>query len=302
MSALIPKWLNEQENPAEAGVIIQGITGKFGRFHTKLMLDYRTKILAGVTPGKGGSKVDEISVYDTVEEASEKTGAKVSIMFVPAPHFLTAAKDALKADISLIVAITEKVPIKDTIEALKLAKGKGASIVGPNCPGVIIPGKIKLGIMPANSFTEGPIAILSRSGTLMYEASYHILRKGLGQTLALGIGGDPINCTSLIDGLEWIRNNEATKALVVVGEIGGDSEEKLVEHAQKTDFKKPIIGYIVGRHAPKEKKMGHAGAIIYGSYGTAESKMKAFTNSGYPVAISSSQIPDLIKKELGKST
>ena len=301
MTALIQRWLTGVKDPNEEGVIIQGITGKFGRFHTKLMLEYGTKIVAGVTPGKGGSRVDEIPVYDTVKEATERTGAKVSITFVPAPHFLAAAKDALEANISLVVAITEKVPIKDTILALKLARSKGASIIGPNCPGIIIPNKIKLGIMPANSFKEGPVAIFSRSGTLMYEASYHILRQGLGQTVAMGIGGDPINCTSLIDGLEWIRGSDATKALVIVGEIGGDTEEKLVEYAKKTDFKKPIIGYIVGRHAPKEKKMGHAGAIIYGSYGTADSKIKSFENSGYPVAMSSSQIPELVKKELAKS-
>ncbi|MCH8022180.1 MAG: CoA-binding protein [Thaumarchaeota archaeon] len=301
MKPLVQSWLTGEENPAETGIIIQGITGKFGRFHTKLMLEYGTKIIAGVTPGKGGATVDGIRVYDTVKEATERTGAKVSIMFVPAAHFLTAAKDALNADISLIVAITEKVPIKDTILALKLARSKGASIIGPNCPGIIIPNKIKLGIMPANSFKEGPVAIFSRSGTLMYEASYHILHQGLGQTVAMGIGGDPINCTSLIDGLEWIRGSDATKALVIVGEIGGDTEEKLIEYAKKTNFRKPIIGYIVGRYAPKETKMGHAGAIIYGSYGTAESKIRSFTESGYPVAMSSSQIPDLVKKELATS-
>jgi succinyl-CoA synthetase alpha subunit len=281
-------------------VIVQGITGRYGSLHTKLMLQYGTRIEAGVTPGKGGMSVEGVPVFNTVREAVQKTGSKSSVLFVPAQNFLSAAFEAIEAGIKVLVAITEHIPIMDTLKMLDFAKKKGASIIGPNTPGLIIPSlKVKLGIMPASSFSDGNIAIFSRSGTLMYEVAFQLTNSGYGQSIALGIGGDPINCTTLQECVELVRDDGITKTVVLVGEIGGDAEERIAKYIKETNFEKPVIAYIAGRHAPKEKKMGHAGAIIYGSYGTAESKMKALSDAGALVAKTPSEIPLLVSRAIG---
>ena len=266
-------------------MIVQGITGKYGSAHTKLMMEYGTNIVAGVTPGKGGQKFDnEIPIYDSVKDAVDNSGAQISIMFVPAKFFLSAAKEALDSGIKLLVAIPEHVPIRDAMEAIELAKQKNAIIIGPNTPGVIIPNLIKVGIMPASPFSLGRIAVLSKSGTLLYEISNNLTSAGFGQSITIGIGGDPVNGTRMIDAFDMIKDDPELEGIVVVGEIGGDSEEILAQHIIDTDFKKPIVGYVAGRRAPKEKRMGHAGAIVMGTYGSAESKIAMFAKANIPVA------------------
>jgi succinyl-CoA synthetase alpha subunit len=279
-------------------VIVQGITGKFGTFHTKLMMQYGTNIAAGVTPGKGGQQFDGIPVYDSVAEAVKNTGAKISVMFVPAPFFLEAAKEALNNGISLLVAIPEHVPVRDSLKCLEIAKAKGAKIIGPNTPGIIVPIVIKLGIMPAEPFQPGNVAVFSRSGTLMYEVSHILSTSGFGQRISLGIGGDPINCTTLIECFDMVRDRQEVSSVVVVGEIGGDAEEQLAEHIISTGFSKPVVAYIAGRSAPKEKRMGHAGAIIYGNFGSAESKVNMFAKANVPVAKRPAEVPLLLAQKL----
>ena len=279
-------------------VIVQGITGKFGTFHTKLMMQYGTNIAAGVTPGKGGQEFDGIPVYDSVAEAVKNTGAKISVMFVPAPFFLEAAKEALNNGISLLVAIPEHVPVRDSLNCLEIAKAKGAKIIGPNTPGIIVPIVIKLGIMPAEPFQSGSVAVFSRSGTLMYEVSHILSTSGFGQRISLGIGGDPINCTTLIECFDMVRDRQDVSSVVVVGEIGGDAEEQLAEHIISTGFSKPVVAYIAGRSAPKEKRMGHAGAIIYGNFGSAESKVNMFAKANVPVAKRPAEVPLLLAQKL----
>ncbi len=275
-------------------VIVQGITGKFGSFHTQQMVDYGTNIVAGVTPGKGGQKFDQISIYNTVKEAVDTTGAKISVVFVPAKFFLNAAIEALEAGIKLLIAIPEHVPIKDAMTILDLARKKDAIIIGPNTPGIIIPGVIKIGIMPATPFKPGRIAVLSRSGTLMYEVSHNLSSASFGQSISLGVGGDPINGTTVIEAFDMIRNGTNIDGVVVVGEIGGDAEELLAQHIINTKFDKPVVAYIAGRAAPKEKRMGHAGAIIYGTYGSAESKVSMYTKANVPVAKRPAEVPMLL--------
>ena len=272
---------NYQNQP----VIVQGITGKYGSVHTKLMMEYGTNIAAGVTPGKGGQKFDErVPIYDTVKEAVDVSGAQISILFVPAKFFLNAAKEALNAGIKLLVAIPEHVPIRDTMEVIELVKQKEAIMIGPNTPGVIIPGLIKVGIMPASPFSPGKIAVLSKSGTLLYEISNNLTSAGFGQSITIGIGGDPVNGTRMIDAFDMVKDDPDLEGMVVVGEIGGEAEEVLAQHIIDIGFKKPIVGYIAGRRAPKEKRMGHAGAIVMGTYGSAESKINMFAKANIPVA------------------
>ena len=272
---------NYQNQP----VIVQGITGKYGSVHTKLMMEYGTNIAAGVTPGKGGQKFDErVPIYDTVKEAVDVSGAQIAILFVPAKFFLNAAKEALNAGIKLLVAIPEHVPIRDTMEVIELVKQKEAIMIGPNTPGVIIPGLIKVGIMPASPFSAGKIAVLSKSGTLLYEISNNLTSAGFGQNITIGIGGDPINGTRMIDAFDIVKDESELEGMVIVGEIGGDAEEVLAQHIIDIGFKKPIVGYIAGRRAPKEKRMGHAGAIVMGTYGSAESKISMFAKANIPVA------------------
>ncbi|MGI0040428.1 MAG: succinate--CoA ligase subunit alpha [Nitrosopumilaceae archaeon] len=279
-------------------VIVQGITGKFGSFHTQQMIAYGTNIVAGVTPGKGGQKFENVSIYETVKEAVVATGAKISIVFVPAKFFRDAAIGALEAGIKLLIAIPEHVPVRDAITILELAKNKDAIMIGPNTPGIIVPGIIKIGIMPATPFKPGRIAVLSRSGTLMYEVSHNLSVANFGQSVSLGIGGDPINGTTVIEAFDMIRKLDID-GVVVVGEIGGDAEELLAQHIIDTKFDKPVVAYIAGRAAPKEKKMGHAGAIIYGTYGSAESKVSMYAKANVPVAKRPAEVAMLLAGKLG---
>ena len=280
-------------------ILIQNITGKYGRLHARLMLDYGTNVAAGAAPGKGGQSVEGVPVFDTVAEAVDKTGATASLVFVPAEFTLAAGREAFDSGVKLLVVITEHVPIRDELALLQLAQSHGASMVGPNCPGIILPPeKVKLGIMPATSFSPGRVAVFSRSGTLTYEIAGQLTAAGLGQSVAAGIGGDPINGTTPIEWMDFVQGMEGTDAVVVVGEIGGDAEERLARHIEKSHYGKPIVAYIAGRHAPKEKKMGHAGAIIYGDYGTAESKIRALRGAGVRVAMTPSDVPGLVRQSL----
>ena len=275
-------------------VIVQGITGKFGSVHTKLMLEYGTNIAAGVTPGKGGQKFQDVPIYETVKEAVAASKAKISIVFVPAKFFLEAAKEAFEAGIKLLIAIPEHVPVRDAMQAIEIAKQNNAIMIGPNTPGIIIPGLIKIGIMPAGPFMEGNIAVLSKSGTLLYEISNNLTTSGFGQNVTLGIGGDPINGTRMIDAFDMIKDQPELEGVVIVGEIGGQAEETLAEHIIDIGFKKPVVGYIAGRKAPKEKRMGHAGAIVMGNYGSAESKIAMFAKANIPVAKRPTEVPILL--------
>lgn len=280
-------------------VIVQNVTGRYGRLHTRLMLDYGTNVAAGATPGKGGQSVEGVPVFNTVADAVAKSGARASVCFVPAEFTLPAGAEALNAGIKLLVIITEHVPVRDELRLLELARSKGATIIGPNCPGIIIPSqKVKLGIMPAPSFSPGSVALYSRSGTLTYEIAGQLTASGLGQSLAVGIGGDPINGSTPIEWMDFLQSMEETKAVVAVGEIGGDAEERLARHIEKSGYRKPIVSYVAGRHAPKEKKMGHAGAIIYGNVGTADSKIAALRAAGVRVAMTPSEVPGLVKQAL----
>ena len=282
-------------------VIVQGITGKYGTRHTKLMIEYGTNIVAGVTPGKGGQKFENtVPIYDTVKEAVDKTGAKISIMFVPAKFFLGAAKDALEAGIKLLVAIPEHVPVQDTMKIVEIAKQKGAIVIGPNTPGVMIPGLIKIGIMPASPFKFGNTVVLSKSGTLLYEISNNLSNSGFGQCITIGIGGDPINGTRLVDAFDMVKDYPNLDGIVVVGEIGGDAEEVLAQKIIDENFEKPVVAYIAGRKAPKEKRMGHAGAIVMGNYGSAESKITMFSKANIPVAKKPVEVPILLAGKMKK--
>jgi len=282
-------------------VIVQGITGKYGTRHTKLMMEYGTNIVAGITPGKGGQKFENtVPIYETVKEAVDKTGAKISIVFVPAKFFLGAAKDALEAGIKLLVAIPEHVPVQDTMKIVEIAKQKGAIVIGPNTPGVMIPGLIKIGIMPASPFKFGNTVVLSKSGTLLYEISNNLSNSGFGQCITIGIGGDPINGTRLVDAFDMVKDYPNLDGIVVVGEIGGDAEEVLAQKIIDENFEKPVVAYIAGRKAPKEKRMGHAGAIVMGNYGSAESKITMFSRANIPVAKRPVEVPILLAGKMEK--
>ena len=280
-------------------VIVQGITGTFGSLHAKQMMDYGTNIAAGVTPGKGGQKFEgRVPIYNTMKEAVDATGSKISIVFVPAKFFLDAAKEAFEAGIKLLVAIPEHVPVRDTMELLEIAKSKDAIIIGPNTPGIMIPGLIKIGIMPASPFKPGNVAVLSKSGTLLYEISNTLSQAGFGQSITIGVGGDPVNGTRLIDAFDVIKDDPTLGGMVIVGEIGGDSEEILAQHIIDINFKKPIVAYVAGRRAPKEKRMGHAGAIVMGTYGSAESKISMFNKANIHVAKRPNEVAMLLAGKL----
>ncbi|NOS62192.1 MAG: succinate--CoA ligase subunit alpha [Nitrosarchaeum sp.] len=292
----------EDSDYKKKGVIVQGITGAYGSVHARNMMAYGTNIIAGVTPGKGGQKFEgKVPIYNTVKEAVDASGAKISIIFVPAKFFLGAAKEALEAGIKLLVAIPEHVPIRDTMEVLDLANKKGAIIIGPNTPGIMIPELIKIGIMPPMPFKAGNIAVLSKSGTLLYEIADALTNAGFGQSITIGIGGDPINGTRMIDAFDMIKDIPDLEGLVIVGEIGGDSEEILAQRIIDIGFKKPTVAYIAGRSAPKEKRMGHAGAIVMGTYGSAESKVSMFNKANIPVAKRPSQVPVLLAGKMQQS-
>jgi succinyl-CoA synthetase alpha subunit len=274
--------------------IVHGITGTQGSFHTKLMLEYGTKIVAGVTPGKGGTKIHDVPIYDTVEEAQEKHSANASIIFVPAPFAADSALEALEGEIKTIVVITEHIPIKDAINVMAYAKQVNATIIGPNTPGIITPGESKLGIMPAHIFKTGNIGMVSRSGTLTYEIAAGLTRKKLGQSTCLGLGGDPITGLNFVDALKMFEKDDQTKAVVLIGEIGGNLEELAAEYVSKTEYPKPVVAFIAGRSAPPGKRMGHAGAIVTGKAGTAESKIEAFRKAGVKVAEKPNDVAKLV--------
>ncbi len=274
-------------------VVVQGITGHQGQFHAQAMKDYGTKVVAGVTPGKGGTEVHGVPVFPSVEEAVQKTRANTSMFLVPAPYAKDAALEAIEAGIELLVLITERIPFHDALDIMPYARLRGTTVIGPNCPGVISPGKAKVGIMPSHIFRPGNVGVISRSGTLTYEIVNEITTAGLGQSTCVGVGGDPIIGTNFIEALRMFNSDRATHAIVLVGEIGGTAEEEAARYI-RARMRKPVVAYIAGRTAPPGKRMGHAGAIITQGMGTAESKVKAFEAAGVPIAALPSEVPKLL--------
>ncbi len=264
-------------------VIVQGITGSTALFHTKQMLEYGTKIVGGVTPGKGGTEVEGVPVYNTVREAVEVTGANASVIYVPAPFAADAIMEGVDADLDLVICITEHIPVLDMVKVKRYMEGKKTRLVGPNCPGVITPEECKIGIMPGYIHTKGHVGVVSRSGTLTYEAVHQLSQAGVGQSTAVGIGGDPVNGTNFIDVLKAFNEDEDTYAVIMIGEIGGTAEEEAAEWV-KANMTKPVVGFIGGQTAPPGKRMGHAGAIISGGKGTAAEKIKTMNECGIKVA------------------
>jgi succinyl-CoA synthetase alpha subunit len=276
-------------------VLVQGITGRDGSFHTEKMIEYGTKIVSGVTPGKGGTTIFDVPVFNSVREAVLETGANVSIIYVPEKGAADAIVEAADANINLIICITEGVPVNQMIKVSKYLESKPqVRLIGPNCPGIISPGKSKVGIMPGHIFRPGNVGVISRSGTLTYEVVYQLTNLGFGQSTSIGIGGDPIIGTNFIDALTLFNADPETESVVLIGEIGGDSEEKAAEYI-KNNMKKKVVAFIAGRTAPAEKRMGHAGAIISQGKGTAESKVNAFREAGISVASIPSEIPGLLR-------
>jgi succinyl-CoA synthetase alpha subunit len=280
--------------------VVQGITGSQGVFHTKLMMEYGTKIVAGVTPGKGGTSVHGIPVYDTVSEAMETHKATASIIFVPAPGAKEAAFEAIDAGLNPVIMITEGIPVRDTMEIVAVTREKKTSLIGPNTPGIITPGECKLGIMPGQVFGKGDVGLMSRSGTLTYEIAAGLTKSGVGETTCVGIGGDPIVGLTFIELLEIFREDKDTKAVALIGEIGGNAEEQAAEYIKKTSYPKPVAAYIAGRTAPPGKRMGHAGAIILGKTGTADSKIEALRSAGVSVAEKPTDVARLLANLIGK--
>jgi succinyl-CoA synthetase alpha subunit len=285
---------------ANTHVLVQGITGRQGAFHTRAMLRYGTRVEAGVTPGKGGQSVEGVPVYDSVEEAlANHPSINTSLTMVPAAYAADAVYEALDNGIKLVVIITEHVPVHDTLKFVRYASLQGARVIGPNCPGVITPGAAKVGIMPGHIFKQGGVGIVSRSGTLTYEIAYAVTLKGLGQSTCVGIGGDPVVGMDFIEVLEMFRKDPGTEAVVLIGEIGGDMEERAAAYIRETNYPKPVVAYIAGRTAPPEKRMGHAGAIISMGAGDAESKVKALTAAGVYVASTPSEVAEKLSKLQG---
>ena len=279
----------------ETNAIVQGVTGSQGRYHTQLMLEYGTKIVAGVTPGRGGTTIHGIPVFDTIEETKEHFKVDASIIFVPAPAAKDAALEAIEAGLNPVVVVTEGIPVKDEIQIMEVAKQRTTTVIGPNTPGIITPTECKLGIMPGHIFKPGKIGLISRSGTLTYEIAASLTNAGLGQSTCLGIGGDPVVGLGFVDVLEMFRNDPGTSAIAMIGEIGGNAEEKAAEYIISTKYPKPIAAYIAGRAAPPGKRMGHAGAIIMGRSGTAESKIDALKKAEVKVALKPGEIAKLLK-------
>ncbi len=270
-------------------VVVQGATGKMGASHTKRMIDYGTNIVGGVTPGKGGESIHGVPVFDTVSEAVQATGATCSVIFVPPYLALDAGYEALDAGIQLLVLITEGIPPQDTAKLAQAVKAKGAKLIGPNCPGIITPGQSLIGILPGSIFKSGPVGMVSKSGTLTYEIALALTEAGLGQSTCVGVGGDPIKGLDYQEVLMLFEKDPATEVIVMIGEIGGSAEEEAAAFIKK-NMKKPVIGYIAGQTAPPGKRMGHAGAIISGGKGTAESKLEAFKANGVKVAMTPNEV------------
>jgi len=278
-------------------LIVQGITGRDGSFHTRQMMEYGTQVAGGVTPGKGGQKFDDkVPIFNTVEQAAKATGANASVIYVPPMFAADAMMEAADAGIPFIVCITEGVPVLDMTKVYPFVKEKGARLLGPNCPGLISPGKSKVGIIPGRICTPGPIGLVSRSGTLTYEVVFQMTRAKLGQTTCVGIGGDPINGTSFIDCLAAFEADRETKAVVMIGEIGGTDEQDAAAFV-KAEMTKPVVGFIAGQTAPPGRRMGHAGAIISGSAGTAAEKMEAFEKNGIAVARRPIDVVQLLRQQ-----
>src|ERR1700751_1936951 len=280
-------------------VIVQGLTGREGTFHAKASAAYGTQIVGGVTPGKGGTTHEGWPIFNTVREAAEKTGANATVIFAPPPFAADAIMEAADAEIDLIVCITEGIPTLDMVKAWEFLQDRRSRLIGPNCPGIISPGKCKIGIMPASIHKEGSIGIVSRSGTLTYEAVHQLTQRGIGQSTAIGIGGDPIIGTTHIDGMRLLNDDPQTEAIIMIGEIGGTNEEAAAAFV-KQHVKKPVVGFIAGQTAPPGRRMGHAGAIISGGQGTAADKMKAMTAAGIHVVVSPAEIGGTLAKVIGK--
>jgi succinyl-CoA synthetase alpha subunit len=281
-------------------VITQGITGKAGLFHSQKCREYGTQMAGGVTPGKGGTEVDGFPIFNTVEEAVRKTGANCSLIFVPPPFCGDAILEAADAGVPLIIAITEGVPVLDMVRVMKKLKTTKSRLVGPNCPGLLTPGAAKIGIMPGQICTPGPVGVVSRSGTLTYEAAWQLTNLGLGQTTCVGIGGDPINGTNFIDCLDLFQKDPATEAILMMGEIGGNAEQQAAEFIKK-NVTKPVAGFIAGSTAPPGKRMGHAGAIISGGGGTAAEKVAALQAAGVEMALSPADMGAAMKRAIERN-
>jgi succinyl-CoA synthetase alpha subunit len=281
-------------------LIVQGITGREGTFHARGSAEYGTKVVGGVTPGKGGMIHEGWPVFDTVHKAVEETGANVSLIFVPPPAAADAILEANDAGVPLIICITEGIPINDMVKVWSVLKHSPSRLIGPNCPGVISPGKAKVGIMPGRIHKEGSIGIVSRSGTLTYEAVYQLTQRGIGQSTAIGIGGDPIVGTTHVDALKLLNEDPETEAIILIGEIGGTAEETAAAYV-KAHVKKPVVGFIAGQTAPPGRRMGHAGAIISGGQGTAAEKMKALTAAGIHVVETPAAIGETVARVIGKA-
>ena len=280
-------------------VICQGITGEQGVFHTRQMVDYGTQMVGGVTPGKGGTDMDGIPVFNTVQEARDKTGANATVIYVPAPFAADAILEAVDAGVELVICITEGIPVLDMVKVKRAMEGSNSRLIGPNCPGVITPGECKIGIMPAHIHKEGTIGVVSRSGTLTYEAVDQLTKVGLGQSTCVGIGGDPVNGTNFIDVLELFEKDPKTEAIIMIGEIGGTAEEDAAAYI-KANVTKPVVAYIAGVTAPAGKRMGHAGAIIAGGKGTADEKYKALEAAGITTTRTPADMGKKLKEALQK--
>lgn len=281
-------------------VIVQGITGKTALFHTKRMVEYGTNVVAGVTPGKGGQTVDGIPVFNTVEEAVKATGADTSVIFVPARFAADSIMEAVDADLDLVVCISEHIPVLDMVKVRRYMEGKKTRLIGPNCPGILTTDECKIGLIPGYIHKKGHVGVVSRSGTLTYEATFQLTSAGIGQTTAVGIGGDPVKGTDFIDVLKAFNEDDETKAVMMIGEIGGTAEEEAAAWI-KENMKKPVIGFISGRQAPKGKRMGHAGAIIAGGKGTAAEKIKALNAAGIEVADTVAHMGETVVRVLKKT-